>query len=76
MAPSPNLVDDCFYLKLLYVSSDGAKPIEVRQIHVHNANYTYSDIALFELKEKLDYSLGIMPICLPEEVSGSHVSQP
>ena len=64
-------IKNCFY-----VSSDGAKPIEVRQIHVHNANYTYSDIALFELKEKLDYSLGIMPICLPEEVSGSHGSQP
>ena len=37
-------------------------------IHVHRLNFTYSDIALMKLEKKLDYSQGIMPICLPEEV--------
>ena len=35
-------------------------------VHVHSKNYTYSDVALLKLEAKLDYSLGVMPICLPE----------
>ena len=48
---------------------NGGDPIEVQRVHVHSLNYTYSDIALFKLKTKLDYNLGILPICLPEPVS-------
>ena len=40
--------------------------IKVAAVHVHSKNYTYSDVALLKLEEKLDYSLGVMPICLPE----------
>eukprot|EP00091_Calanus_sinicus_P005145 TRINITY_DN15533_c0_g1_i1.p1 TRINITY_DN15533_c0_g1~~TRINITY_DN15533_c0_g1_i1.p1 ORF type:complete len:150 (-),score=22.45 TRINITY_DN15533_c0_g1_i1:182-631(-) len=29
-------------------------------------NFSHSDVALLELKEKLDYTSGIMPICLPQ----------
>ena len=48
--------------------SQGIKGIEVIKVHVHKKNVTYSDVALMKLKTPLDYSLGIMPICLPEEV--------
>ena len=48
---------------------NGGDPVEVERVHVHSLNYTYSDIALFKMKNKLDYNLGILPICLPEPVS-------
>ena len=35
-------------------------------VHVHSKNYTFTDVALLKLENKLDYSLGVMPICLPE----------
>ena len=42
------------------------KPIRVGKILIHQKNFTYSDIALLELDKKLDYNMGIMPICLPQ----------
>ena len=40
--------------------------IKVAAVHVHAKNYTFSDVALLKLEKKLDYSVGVMPICLPE----------
>ena len=54
-----------FYFKdTLFCSLD--ERIKVAAVHVHSKNYTYSDVALLKLENKLDYSLGVMPICLPE----------
>ena len=70
--PNPHLGRfKCLYisiLRFLSCSSQGAKGIEVIMVHVHKLNLTYSDVALMKLKTKLDYSQGIMPICLPEDV--------
>ena len=54
---------------IFYRIRNGGDPIEVERLHVHSLNYTYSDIALLKMKTKLDYNLGILPICLPEPVS-------
>ena len=45
--------------------------IKVAAVHVHAKNYTFSDVALLKLEKKLDYSVGVMPICLPEVGQGS-----
>ena len=52
-----------------YRIRNGGDPVKVQRVHVHSLNYTYSDIALLKMETKLDYNLGIMPICLPDPVS-------
>ena len=42
------------------------KPINVDRVLVHGKNFTYSDIALLNLEQEIDYNMGIMPICLPQ----------
>jgi len=49
-----------------YAKSSDVKPIRVGKILIHQKNFTYSDIALLQLDEDLNYNLGIMPICLPQ----------
>ena len=61
---------------IFYRIRNGGDPVEVQRVHVHSLNYTYSDIALFKLKTKLDYNLGILPVCLPEPVRISIRSSP
>ena len=55
-------------LSQLYISLD--ERIKVAAVHVHSRNYTFSDVALLKLEKPLDYSLGVMPICLPEVSQG------